>query len=87
MPNKTVAKIYWRTDGGRIEEMNQTQQPLWLVNVLFCYEGEKQTGNESKRKKHSNSKEAYTDGSKSTSRKVGYATVFTDTRRSLHSHS
>ena len=32
-------------------------------------------------------KEAYTDGSKSTARKVGYAAVFTNsTRRSLHSH-
>ena len=55
------------------EEMNQTQQPPWLVNnILFCYEGDKHTGNESERKqhflqhkgKHSNSKEAYTEGSK-----------------------
>ena len=24
-----------------IEELHQTQQPLWLVNnILFCYEGE-----------------------------------------------
>ena len=34
-----------------IEEMNLTQQPPWLVNnILFCYEGETHTGNESKRK-------------------------------------
>ena len=33
-----------------IEEMNQTQQPLWLVNnILFCYEGEKHTRNESEK--------------------------------------
>ena len=24
----------------RNEEMNQTHQPLWLVNIFFCYEGE-----------------------------------------------
>ena len=73
-----------------IKEMNQTQQPLWLVNnILFCYEGDKHTGNESEKKqhflqhkeKHSSSKEAYTDGSKSTGRKVGYAAVFTDSTR------
>ena len=51
--------------------MNQTQPPPWLVNnKLFSYEGEKHTGNESKRKqhkgKHSSSKETYTDGSKTT---------------------
>ena len=54
------------------------------------------TGNESEKKqqflqhkkKHSSSKEAYTDGSKITGRKVGYAAAFTDsTRSSLHSHS
>ena len=52
-----------------IEEMNQTQPP-WLVNnILFCYEGDKHSGNESQKKqhflqhkaKHSSSKEAYTD--------------------------
>ena len=70
--------------------MNQTQQTLWLVNnILFCYEGKKHTKNKSKRKqhflkdeeKHSNSKEAYTDRSKSTRRKVGYSAVFADTTR------
>ena len=41
-----------------IEEMNQTQHPPWLVNsILFCYEGDKNTGNESERKQ-----EGYTDG-------------------------
>ena len=59
-------------------------------------------GNNSERKfyflqhkeKYSNNKEAYTDGSKSTKRKVGFAIVFADinrgrvlTRRSLHPHS
>ena len=40
------------------------------------------------KEKHKDTKEAYTDGSKSTGRKVGFAAVFTDiTRRSLHSHS
>ena len=32
------------------EEMNQTQQPPWLVNnILFCYEGDKHTQNESEK--------------------------------------
>ena len=64
--------------------MNQRQQPPWLVNnMLFCYEGDKNTGNENKRKqrKHSNSKEAYIDGSKSIGRKIGFAAVFSDTTR------
>ena len=35
------------------EEMNQTQQPPWLVNnILFCYEAEEHTGNENERKPH-----------------------------------
>ena len=58
-------------------------------NILFYYEGDKHTGNEIEKKqhflqhkeKHSRSKEAYTDGSKSPGRKVGYAAVFTDSNR------
>ena len=50
---------------------------------------EKNTRNDSERKQyflqhkenHSNKKEAYTDGSKSTGRKVGFAAVFTDITR------
>ena len=74
--------------------MNQTQQPSWLVNnILFCYVGDKHTGSESERKQHylqnkrkyGSNKEAYTDGSKCTGRKVGYTAVFTDTtRREAH---
>ena len=69
-----------------IEEMKQTQQPLWLVNnILFCYEKETHTENVSEIKQHflqhkeklGINKEAYTDGSKSTGRKVG-AAVFAD---------
>ena len=65
-----------------IEEMNQTKQPPWLLNnKLFFYEGEMHTGNDSKRKQHflqhkenhNNNKEAYTDESKNTRRKVGFA--------------
>ena len=77
-----------------IKDMNQTQQPPWLViNILFCYEGETHTGNDSERKQpflqrkgnDSNNKKAYTDRSKSTRRKVGFAAVFTNiTRRSMH---
>ena len=63
-----------------VEEVNQTQLPPWLViNKLFCYEGEKQRGKAAIptiQRKHSNSNEAYTDGSKSTGRKVGYAAIF-----------
>ena len=70
-----------------IEEMNQTQQSPWLENnILICYGGDKHTGNENEKKQHflqhkekySSSKEAYTDGSKGTERKVGYGAVFTD---------
>ena len=66
--------------------MNQTQQTQWLVNnILFYYECDKHTENESEKKqhflqhneKHSSSKEAYTDGSKSTGKKEGYTAVFT----------
>ena len=75
-----------------IEEMNQTQQPLWLVNNILAYyeyEGEKHIGSESERKQHflqlkgkySSSKEAFTNRSKSTGRKVGCAAVFTDITR------
>ena len=55
------------------EKINQAQQPSWLVNnILFCYKGDKYTGNESERKQHflqqkgkrGCSKEAYTDGTK-----------------------
>ena len=36
-----------------IEDMNQTQQPPWLVNnILFCYENYKHTGNENEEKQH-----------------------------------
>ena len=59
-----------------IENMNQAQQSLWLVNnILFSYEGETHTS-------------TYTDGSKSTGRKVGFPVVFMDfTRRNIHPHS
>ena len=59
-------------------EMNQAQQHPWLVNnILFCYEGEIHTKNDSESKKHFlknkgnhiNNKEAYTDRSKRTGRK------------------
>ena len=73
-----------------MEEINQIQQPSWLVNkILFCYEGETHTENDSERKqhflqhkgKHINNKEVYTDGSMSTRRKVGIAVVFADSTR------
>ena len=55
-------------------------------NILFYYEGETHIGNDSERKqhflqnkgKHSNNKKAYSERSKSTGRKVGFAAVFTD---------
>ena len=62
-----------------IEEMNLTQQPPWLVNnIIFCYDAEKYTRNDNERKQrflqhkgnYSNNNEAYTDGTKSTGRKV-----------------
>ena len=61
-----------------------------MVNIiLFCYEGETHIGNGNERKQHflqhkgnhSNNKEAYMDGSKSTRRKVGFAAVFMDITR------
>ena len=84
VPEKIGIKIYGRIDGDRRDE------PPWLVNsILFCYESDKHTGNGSEKKrhflqhkeKHSNSKEAYTDGSNSKVRKVGYAAVFADITR------
>ena len=62
------------------EEMNQTLPPPWLVNnILFCYDGDThQKWNRWQHFiQHSGSKEAYTDWSKSTGRKVSYAAVFT----------
>ena len=58
-------------------------------NILFGYEGDKHTENESERKqhflkhkgKHGSIKEAYTDGSKITGRKVGFAAIFEDITR------
>ena len=36
-----------------IEEMNQTQQPSWIINnISFCYVGEKCSGNDNERKQH-----------------------------------
>ena len=94
--NKTYGSVTGKTGTniyGRTEEINQTQQPLWLVNnILFCYEGETHMENDSERKQHflqhkeknSNNKKSYTDGSKSTGRKVDFASVFTDiTRRGI----
>ena len=82
-----------------LKEMNITT-PQLVNNILLCYGG-KRIRNGSKRKqyflqhkeKHSNNKEAYTDGSKSTGRKVGFAVVFrqhqnrSNTRRSINPHS
>ena len=73
-----------------IEMLNQTQQRSWMGNnISFYYEGEKCSGNDNERKqhflqhkeKHKSNKEAFTDGSKSIGRKVGFAAVFTDTTR------
>ena len=70
--------------------MNETQQTPWLINsIIFCYNAEKHTGNDNKKKQHffqqkgnhSNNKEAYTERSKSTERKVGFASVFEDITR------
>ena len=77
-----------RTDRDRKDEPVATT-PVVGNNILFCYEREKHTRNESKRKqhflqhkgKHGSSEESYIDGSKSTGRKVGYIAVFTDTTR------
>ena len=79
------------------EEMNQAQQPPWLAkNIIFCYDAEKHTKNDSKRKKHflqhkgnhSNFKKANTYRSKSTGKKVGFAAVFADfAKGSIHPHS
>ena len=71
---------------------NHPAQRLWLLNNKhFCYGGESPINNDNEikqhflqHKKHKNTKEAYTDRSKSTGRKVGFATVFTDfTRRGI----
>ena len=49
VPKKFRKKIHGRT----CEEMNQIQQPPWLIkNIQFCYEEETQTENDSERKQH-----------------------------------
>ena len=61
-----------------------------VSNIIFCYDAEKHTGSNSVKKQHflqhkgnnSNFKKAYTDGSKSTGRKVDFAAVFADITRS-----
>ena len=67
--------------------MSHTQPPPWLVNkISFHSEGETHTGNDSKRKQHftTQRKTSYTNGSKSTGKKVGCTAVFTGiTRRGL----
>ena len=69
VPKKIGTKIYGRTDGnGR--DVPETTTPCQRKQHFVQYKG-----------KHSKSKEAYMDGSKSTGRKVGYAAVFTDSTR------
>ena len=58
-------------------------------NISFCYKREKYFGNDNERKQHflqhkekyKSNKKAFTDGSKSVVRKVGFAAVITDTTR------
>ena len=51
MSIKTTRVYLKRLEQKEIEEMNQTQQPLKMVNnITFCYEGEKRSGNDNKRK-------------------------------------
>ena len=45
-----------------------------LNNTYFCYDGELPTNND--KKKHKNSKQAYTDGLKSIGKKVSFAAIF-----------
>ena len=70
-----------------IEEINQTQQPSWLVKILFCSEGETHTqgiaARENTKENRSNKKEAYTDRSKNTGRKVGFTAEFTGITRTV----
>ena len=65
-----------------IEEMNQTQQPLWLVNnILFCYDSKRKQHFLQHNENHDNNQEAYTDGSKSTGRKAGFAAIYVEITR------
>ena len=73
-----------------LDELPHTTFPLIFIlieinNLLYCYEGNNYTGNESEKKQHfQQNKEAYTDRSKSTGRKVGYAAVFIDSTEDGH---
>ena len=51
------------------------------MNILFCYDRERKQHFLQHKGNHSNNKEDYTDGSKSTGRKVDFAAVFTDITR------
>ena len=70
----------------------QQQQPSWSYSTMT----EKRTGNDSERKRHfvqhkgnhNNNEEAYSDLSKSTGSKVGFAAVFANnTRRETNIHT
>ena len=83
--------MYGRRGEDRKDELDTaTPIPPWLVNnIIFCYDAEKYTRNDNERKQrflqhkgnYSNNNEAYTDGTKSTGRKVGFAAVFENIAR------
>ena len=51
VPKKTRRKIYGRGEGNRIDK-SDTATPWMVNNIIFCYDREKHTGNDSKRKQH-----------------------------------
>ena len=67
--------------------METKEQPSqWLINnIHFFYDRDSPDNNDNEKKQHflqhKNTKEAYTYGSKSIGRKIGFAVVFTDITR------
>ena len=98
---KRLEKYIWKNKKDRRDEPDAATSMVGN-NILFCYEEEKHARHDLERKqhflqhkgKHSNNKQVYTDGSKRTGRKVGFAAVFTDitrkggtTRKGLYPYS
>ena len=81
--NKELIKIILRN-----EIILSKENTMFLEMTLDTWEERKQNFLQPK-EKHSNNKEAYTDGLKNTCRKVGFAAIFTDItrRRSLYLYS
>ena len=73
--------MYGRTEGDRSDDPDRATPMAGKKNILFCYDGEKHTRNDSEKKQHllhhkrghSGSIETYINGCKSIGRKIDLA--------------